>query len=84
MRRGIGGISEAIKNTWVDLAYREFNNRSDGALNDYIEFLGQVRSELPRGRYSLNNLLCLKSLVDLVPEVERRLNGSLERLKTNG
>ena len=84
LRRGIGGISEAVKNKWVDLAYREFNNQSDGALNEYIGFLGQVRSELPRGRYSLNNLLCLKSLVDLVPEVERRLNGSLERLKTNG
>ena len=84
LRRGIGGISEAVKNKWVDLAYREFNSRSDGTLKEYIEFLSQVRSDLPRGRYSLNNLLCLKFLVDLLPEVERRLNGSLERLKNNG
>jgi hypothetical protein len=79
LRKGIGGIPDGIKGKWVDLAYREWNPRSDGILAQYIDLFEKL--ELPRKRYSLNNLVCLKPLVELMPEIERKVNASLAHLK---
>ncbi len=84
LRKGIIGIPDEIKEKWVDLAYREWNAASDGVLAQYIELIQSLDLELPRKRYSLNNLVCLKPLVELMPEIERKVNSSLAHLNSRG
>jgi hypothetical protein len=84
LRKGISGIPEEIKGKWVDLAYREWNASNDGVLAQYIELIESPDLKIPRKRFSLNNLVCLKPLVELMPEIERKVSSSLAHLKSNG
>ena len=52
-------------------------------LKQYIEFLDNVDLDLPRKRHCVKNLVYLKSLVELIPEVEEKLNHRLEQLKNS-
>jgi hypothetical protein len=84
LRDKVEGISEELKEKWVDLAYREINGKNNGILKLYIEFLDNVDLDLPRKRHCVKNLVYLKSLVELIPEVEEKLNHRLEQLKNSG
>jgi hypothetical protein len=84
LRRGIPGIPNELKEKWVDLAYRELNSRSDGTVNQCIDLLKEIPLDLPRKNYSLNNFLSLKPLVEVMPEIEKRLNDRLAQLKNSG
>jgi len=84
LRKEMVGIPDGTKGKWVDLAYREWNSTSDGMLAQYIELIESLDLELPRKRYSLNNLVCLKPLVELMPEIERKVNSTLGHLKNTG
>ena len=77
-------IPDDLKRKWIDLAYREVNRANNGVINDYIEFLESVDLELPRKRTCLKNFDCLKVLVELIPEIEDKLNHRLEELKNSG
>jgi hypothetical protein len=81
LRAKVEGISEELKEQWVDLAYRELNGRNNGMLKQYIEFLDKVDLDLPRKRHCVKNLVYLKSLVELVPLIEETLDHRLEGLK---
>jgi hypothetical protein len=76
-------IPNERKQKWIDLAYREMNRANNGIISDYIEFLESVDLELPRKRTSLKNFDCLKVLVELIPEIEEKLNHRLEELKNS-
>jgi len=84
LRDKVEGISEKLKEKWVDLAYRELNGRNNGMLKQYIEFLDNADLDLPRKRHCVKNLVYLKSLVELVPIIEEKLNHRLEALKNSG
>jgi hypothetical protein len=84
LRDKVDSISEKLKEKWVDLAYRELNGRNNGLLKDYIEFLDNVDLDLPRKRHCVKNLVYLKSLVELIPDVEEKLNHRLELIKNGG
>jgi hypothetical protein len=77
-------IPNELKQKWIDLAYREINRANNGIINDYIEFLESVDLELPRKRTCLKNFGYLKVLVELIPEIEEKLNHRLEELKNSG
>ena len=81
LRDKLEGVPAELKEKWVYLAYQELNGRNNGMLRQYIEFLDNVGLELPRKRHCVKNLVYLKSLVELMPEVEDRLNHRLEMLK---
>jgi len=83
LRDKVEGISEKLKEKWVDLAYRELNGRNNGMLRQYIEFLDNADLDLPRKRHCVKNLVYLKSLVELVPVIEEKLNHRLEELKNS-
>jgi hypothetical protein len=77
-------IPNDLKQKWIDLAYREINRANNGIINTYIEFLESVDLELPRKRTCLKNFGYLKALVELIPEIEEKLNHRLEELKNSG
>jgi hypothetical protein len=81
LRDKVEGVPAELREKWVDLAYRELNGRNNGMLKQYIEFLDNVDLDFPRKRHCVKNLVYLKSLVELIPEVEEKLNHRLERLK---
>ena len=84
LRDKVEGVPAELKEKWVDLAYRELNGRNNGMLKQYIEFLDNADLDLPRKRHCVKNLVYLKSLVELIPEVEEKLNHRLELLKNGG
>jgi len=81
LRDKIDFIPEGLKEKWVELAYRELNGKNNVMLREYIKLLDSVDLDLPRKRHCVRNLVYLKSLVELIPEVEEKLNHRLEQLK---
>ena len=83
VRDKIDSIPEGLKEKWVELAYRELNGKNNIMLREYIQLLDSVDLDLPRKRHCVKNLVYLKSLVELIPEVEEKLNHRLEQLKNS-
>lgn len=83
LREKIHFLPQDVKDKWVELAYRELNGRNNGYLKQYIEFLDNLDFQLPRKRHCVKNLVYLKSLVELIPEVEEKLNHRLDLLKNS-
>jgi len=83
LRDRIEVIPGKIKEKWVELAYRELDGKNNVRLREYIELLDNVDLDLPRKRHCVKNLVYLKSLVELIPEVEEKLNHRLEQLKNS-
>jgi len=84
LRDKIKVIPDNVKAKWVDLAYREINGRNNGMLKEYIRFLDNLDLDLPRKRHCVKNLIYLKSLVELIPDIEEKLNCRLEVFKNSG
>jgi len=81
LRDNIDAIPEELKEKWVELAYREINGKNNVMLKEYIQLLDSLDLDLPRKRHCVKNLVYLKSLVELIPEVEEKLNHRLDLLK---
>ena len=84
LRDKIEVIPGEIKDKWVELAYREINGKNSVTIRECVELLDSVDLDLPRKRHCVRNLVYLKSLVELIPEVEEKLNHRLEQLKNGG
>jgi hypothetical protein len=83
LRDKVEGVPVELKEKWVYLAYRELNGRNNVMLREYIHLLDNADLDLPRKRHCVKNLVYLKSLVELIPEVEEKLNHRLEQLKNS-
>jgi hypothetical protein len=83
LRNKIDVIPGEIKDKWVELAYREINGKNSVMIRECIDLLDSVDLDLPRKRHCVRNLVYLKSLVELMPEVEEKLNHRLEQLKNS-
>ena len=83
LREDLRGLPDQLKRQWVDLAYRQVNGGDDGYITRYISLLEAIPFDLPRKNYSLTNLLCLKPLVEVLPEIEKAVNHSLAQLKNS-
>jgi hypothetical protein len=83
LRNKIDVIPGEIKDKWVELAYREINGKNSVMIRECIELLDSVDLDLPRKRHCVKNLVYLKSLVELIPEVEEKLNHQLDQLKNS-
>jgi hypothetical protein len=79
----INHLSENIKKKWIKLAYSQMNNMEAISFEQYIELLNNENVGIPRQSYSKRNLIYLKQLINLIPQVEIKLNNSLAILKTN-
>ena len=81
LREKIDVIGHNLKDRWVNLAYRGIDKNTNGLIKDYIELLDDLDSILPRRKYSLRNFIYLKGLIELIPEIEEKLNHRLDLLK---
>jgi len=77
----IDNLSDELKLNWTELVYREIDGRTNGILKDYIELLDKTKLEIPHKRQTLKNFIYFKSLIELVPDIENKLNDRLELLK---
>jgi hypothetical protein len=77
----IDGVDEEIKRKWTELAYREINGKDNGDIQPYIDLLDTLPLEIPHKRQSLSNFIYLKRLIELIPEIEKKLNNRLDELK---
>ena len=81
LKNKVAAVPEKLKTKWVELAYQEINGKNNGMITKYIELLDNIDLDLPRKQHTLRNLICLKALVELIPEIEKKLNHRLELLK---
>lgn len=83
LRDSVELAPEGLKDRWVDLAYRELNGSTNGFIQDYIDLIEEIGLDLPRKNHSLKNFIYLKALVELIPEIEKKVNYRLESLKNS-
>jgi 7,8-dihydro-6-hydroxymethylpterin-pyrophosphokinase len=61
--------------------YQEIDGRTNGILKNYIELLDNTKLEIPHKRQTLKNFVYFKGLIELLPDIENKVNDSLETLK---
>jgi len=74
-------LSEELRRKWAELAYKEINRDSNGLVKDYIDLLDNTKIDIPHKRQTLKNFIYFKGLIELLPEIEKKLNDQLETLK---
>ena len=74
-------LSDEIKQKWTALVYTEIDGSTNGLVKAYIELLDHTHLDIPHKRQTLKNLFYLKGLIELVPDIEKKLNDRLELLK---
>ena len=84
LRDKIGTVPDDLKTKWVDLSYREISGKSNGLIQEYVDLLRSIDLDLPHKRHSLRNFIYLKELVELIPEIEGKVNSRLELFKNSG
>jgi len=77
----IDSIPAETKSRWVELAYKEINGHENGDIKSYIEFLDNSDLHIPHRKQSRKNLVYLKTLIEMIPEIEKNLNHRLDKLK---
>jgi hypothetical protein len=77
----IDGLSDELKEKWTDLVYKEIDGRTNGTLKNYIDLLDNTKLEIPHKRQTLKNFVYFKGLIELLPDIENKVNDSLELLK---
>ncbi|UCG13982.1 MAG: hypothetical protein JSU72_05790 [Deltaproteobacteria bacterium] len=82
LRDNIEVIPQELRTKWVDLAYREISKSTIGMTEQYIDLLDNISLKLPRKTCSLKNFVFLKGLIELIPEMEKRVNQHFETLKS--
>ena len=74
-------VPEDLKTRWIDLVYRELNGNTNGVIQEYIDLLKEIDLDLPHKNHSLKNFIYLKALVEVIPEIEKKVNQRLEAIK---
>ena len=77
-------LSDELKLNWTELVYKEIDGTTNGLVKDYVKLLDQTNLDIPHKRQTLRNFIYLKSLIELVPDIESKLNLRLEILKNGG
>lgn len=80
LKNMVGTIPDDLKQRWVELAYREIDKYTNGSIEDYISLLNTLNMYIPHKRYSSRNLTYLKTLIELIPEIENKVNCHLRSL----
>jgi hypothetical protein len=79
----IDSIPAETKSRWVELAYQEINGHDNGDIKSYIEFLDNADLLIPHRKQTRKNLVYLKTLIEMIPEIEKKLNHRLDHLKNS-
>ena len=74
-------VPESVKKDWLRLAYTEMDWNDKTVFEEYIDLLDSLSVTLEHRRHSSRNLVYLKNLVDLMPEMEQKLGKNLVYLQ---
>ena len=74
-------LSDELKQKWTQLVYKEIDGSTNGIVKDYVELLDRTDLDIPHKRQSLRNFIYFRSLIELVPDIESKLDDRLELLK---
>ncbi len=77
----VNHIPEMFKKRWRELAYREFSPDNTALLDEILEMLGQAPLDIPHAHHIKKNLFYLKTLVEVVRELEVRVAEIISTLK---
>jgi hypothetical protein len=70
-------VPESVKKDWLRLAYTEMDWNDKTVFDEYIDLLDSLSVMLEHRRHSSRNLVYLKNLVELMPEIEQKLGKNL-------
>jgi hypothetical protein len=74
-------VPESVKKDWLRLAYTEMDWNDKTVFEEYIDLLDSLSVMLEHRRHSSRNLVYLKNLVELMPEIEQKLGKNLVHLQ---
>ena len=74
-------LSSELRQEWTELVYKEINGNTNGIVKDYVELLDRTNLEIPHKRQTMRNFIYFKSLIELVPDIEKKIDDWLELLK---
>jgi len=74
-------LSDELKQKWVELAYKQIDGSTNGLVKDYVELLDHTHLDMPHKRQTIKNFIYFKGLIELVPDIENKINDRLEVLK---
>jgi hypothetical protein len=74
-------VPESVKKDWLRLAYTEMDWNDQKIFEEYIDLLDSLSVMLEHRRHSSRNLVYLKNLVELMPEIEQKLGKNLVYLQ---
>jgi hypothetical protein len=74
-------LSDELKQKWTELVYKEIDGNTNSIVKDYVELLDRTDLDIPHRRQSLRNFIYFRSLIELVPDIESKLDDRLELLK---
>jgi hypothetical protein len=70
-------VPESVKKDWLRLAYTEMDWNDKTVFEEYIDLLDSLSVMLEHRRHSSRNLVYLKNLDELMPEIEQKLGKNL-------
>ncbi|MCX7823312.1 MAG: hypothetical protein N2260_07720 [Syntrophobacterales bacterium] len=79
--RLVNHIPEELKDKWVDLAYREFSFDDLKLLDELLDLLEKTPDDIPHGYHIQKNLFYLKTLAEVVQELNARVAKIIETLR---
>jgi hypothetical protein len=74
-------VPESVRKDWLRLAYTEMDWNDKTVFEEYIDLLDSLSVMLEHRRHSSRNLVYLKNLVELMPEIEQKLGKNLVYLQ---
>jgi hypothetical protein len=74
-------VPEPVRKKWLRLAYVEMDWNDKEFIQGYIDILDSLSVVLDHRRHSSKNLVYLKSLVELMPELQQKLESNLALLQ---
>jgi hypothetical protein len=74
-------VTEPVRKKWIRLAYTEMDWNDKEFLQEYIDTIDSLSVVLDHRRHSSKNLVYLKSLVELMPELQQKLESNLALLQ---
>jgi hypothetical protein len=77
----IDGLSDELRLKWTELVYQEIDGKTNGTLKNYIDLLDNTKLDIPHKRQTLKNFVYFKGLIELLPDIENKVNDRLELLK---
>ncbi len=80
----VNHIPDRLKRKWIKVAYSEFTPDRIDILNEILELVRDLPTEIPYGHHISKNIFYLKTILEVTHELERRVSMIINALKNTG